>query len=146
MKQITTLLLIILAISCSGQNPDTHTYSDSLFKSTIDSVIAVKDSVISDRDQRIINLQSIVEEFSNNTATSDTFNFHLQGITDDVVVTVKKVNEDIWVNVINENKRIEANFINNERTVRLMDSTYQVGVVNVNSNSTKGFSSVDFNH
>lgn len=111
MKQIAIITLTILALSCSGQEPDTLAYYN----------IEYVDSLKNDYEQRIVNLQSIIDTYSSDeiSVIADTFNFEI--VDDRIKIEVNKLGHDCHVEIIDGEKRIDAYYVNYERIVNLTE-------------------------
>jgi len=121
MKQITTILLIILALGCNAQEPDVHTFSQSL----LDSINISKQLEIDSLKARVSLLEIVLEESAKERIIdADTFYFEL--VDDRIKVEINKQGHNVWFNLIDGEYRINSDYINYETTIRLMSDTAQV--------------------
>lgn len=101
MKNITTILLIILALGCNAQEPQTIIkHLDSL-----NAVIAERDSVMLDQD-RVIDSLIDASKVLNPLMIADTFNYTIMGLTDSLKVSIEKTGEHIKIGLKNGEKII----------------------------------------
>ena len=121
MKQINTILLIILALGCNAQEPDMHTFSQRL----IDSISTAKQSEIDSLKARVSLLEIVLEESEKEKIVSaDTFNFKIAG--NNILIEIDKKGADMRFNLIDGDYRIYNDYFNSETTIRLMNDTTQV--------------------
>lgn len=111
MKQITTILLTIIALSCSGQKPDTLAYYP----------VQYVDSIINNYEQRIANFQSILDTYDETeiSVVSDTINFEV--VDDRIKVEVTKEGHNVWIDLIDSDTIISMTYINYIRNVILSE-------------------------
>lgn len=139
MKTITTILLLIMVLGCSAQEPDTiicydqddMDLKDLLLSDTIDYF----NEVVSERNEQIalrndsINLllqqiaikdSIILNNLTEISVFADTFNFEL--VDDIIKVEVNKLGHDVSVYLFNDVEMTKIEYLNNERTIILTDS------------------------
>lgn len=130
MKQITTIILAVLALACTAQEPDIECYS-----------VGYVDSIKSEYELRIEILSSVLQSDVYETPEDSCIL-----ISDDGNIRAEIIKEglNIWVNIIDGNKRINSDYINSESRVIIMNDSVTIGSLYINSDNTKGSSFIDF--
>jgi hypothetical protein len=109
MKQITTILLTILALGCNAQEPHLA-YS-----------VEYVDSVINNYEQRIENFQSMLDTYdaSELDRIADTLSVDVSD--DRIKISLIKEGHNVWIDLIDQDTIISMTYLNYTRNVNLSE-------------------------